>query len=74
VSLQPRAGFEWSLISWGAPDQTQTLICSYCEAPLDDDSVPLMLFNQDGWAAEFCAACQAKWWGITVFAEPEDDD
>lgn len=52
------------LVSWGAPDETRTEICSYCAEPLCDHEVPLIFWNRDGWCAEFCENCQRKWWGM----------
>lgn len=68
--LRPAAGFDWTAVSWGGPDQQRTTICSYCEAPIVDDDcdyldVPLILTTEDGWVAEFCDACQRKWWGAS---------
>jgi hypothetical protein len=69
TTLKPQAGFNWALVNWGAPDQRRTDRCSYCEAvfPDDDDDpgfVPLILWNREGWTAEFCDTCQRKWWGL----------
>ena len=38
------------------------------------DFVPLILWRQDGAAAEFCDACQATWWGFETFAPPPEGD
>lgn len=73
TTLSPRPGFNWMLVTWGAPDQVRTEVCSYCgdKLPDDDDFVPLILWNPEGWAAEFCDHCQATWFGIQTFpAEP----
>ncbi|MBO0716438.1 MAG: hypothetical protein J2P55_03755 [Rhizobiales bacterium] len=67
ATLRPKAGFDWTLINWGAPDQRRTKHCSYCDEPLpldDDQFVPLILWNAEGWCAEFCDTCQRKWWGL----------
>jgi hypothetical protein len=64
TTLKPRAGFNWTQVSWGGPDERRTDKCSYCDAPLTEDEVPLILWNNDGWAAEFCEACQRRWWGL----------
>jgi hypothetical protein len=64
MSLSPMPGFNWSQVGWGAPDQVRTLQCSYCDEPLDDEEMPLILWRGDGWCAEFCEACQRKWWGL----------
>lgn len=69
MTLRPRPGFNWQQVSWGAPDEPQTEICSYCEAPLGDSEepdyeIPLILWNADGWCAQFCKLCQEQWWGL----------
>lgn len=58
-------GFTWLAVSWAAPGEPRMETCSYCDAELRDDEVPLMLWNEDGWCAEFCAGCQRRWWGLT---------
>jgi hypothetical protein len=63
-SLRPKQGFDWLAVSWGGPDQQRTDKCSYCEAPLKPDDVPLILWNEQGWCAEFCEACVQRWWGF----------
>lgn len=64
MPLSPRNGFDWLLVQWGAPDQRRSQTCCYCEAPMGNDEIPLTLWNDMGWAAEFCEACQRKYWGI----------
>jgi len=61
AQLKFRKGFNPLLIQWGAPNQRRTEVCSYCEAQMDDDEVPLMMWNSAGWCAEFCESCQKKW-------------
>ncbi len=57
-------GFNWMAVSWGGPDEPRTGTCSYCDAELRDGGMPLVLWNAEGWCAEFCEACQRKWWGL----------
>ena len=64
--LRPLPGFDWNLVAWGAPDQPRTEICNYCDAPLRDDEIPLILGNGEGWIAEFCEACQRTHWGFSI--------
>ena len=64
-TLQPRPGFNWTQVSWGGPDEPGTETCSYCDAPLGEDDVPLMLWNEQSWCAKFCTECQRRWWGLT---------
>ena len=74
MHLVPRPGFDWTQVNWGAPDQTRTENCSYCDAKLDrQHSVPLILWDKNGWCAEFCEACQVKWWGLSSGANPNPD-
>jgi hypothetical protein len=72
TTLQAREGFNPLLVNWGGPDERRTEVCSYCgdTLPDDDDFVPLILWNADGWATEFCDHCQATWFGIETFPEP----
>ena|ERR1700733_8937621 len=73
--LAPNPGFNWQQVSWGGPDEPQAETCSYCDAPIEEDSVPLMIWNADGWGAQFCDDCQERWWGMeTLSDEPEEDD
>ena len=67
--LHPTAEFNWQQVSWGGPDEVVTETCSYCEAPLGDMDepdyeVPLILWNKDGWCAQFCIECQRRYWGM----------
>ena len=48
-------------LNWGGPDEPQSWQCSYCDAPIEPESVPLRMFNEDGWAAVFCDDCIARW-------------
>jgi hypothetical protein len=66
-TLAPKPGFDWSQVNWGGPKQRRTDRCSYCDNLFnreDDDFIPLILWNNDGWCAEFCHDCQRKWWGL----------
>lgn len=54
----------WSLIQWGSPDQRVAEECSICDAPLPDESVPIRLFNGEGWGAAFCDTCFEKWFRV----------
>jgi hypothetical protein len=60
--LRPLPGFNWLQVSWGAPEDVKARHCSYCEKLLEDEEMPLLLWNRDGWAACFCESCQV-WWG-----------
>jgi hypothetical protein len=76
-ALAPKAGFDWSKVKWGGPDDRRTTICSYCGAPFseeDDSDVPLTLWTKAGDCAEFCEECQRQWWGmIDAHQYPERD-
>ena len=67
--LQALPGFHWEQVRWRGPEETVAEQCSYCDAELSDDSIPLMLFKQDGSAARFCDECQERWFGIRSFPE-----
>jgi hypothetical protein len=71
VSLQARPGFDWNLVNWGAPDELVTDECSVCEASIPEDSVPLRLWNNEGWAAVFCDGCPEAIFGVRTLP-PED--
>lgn len=71
TSFQPRAGFDWSRVTWGAPDAPQSDDCSYCGAVIPEDDVPLRLWSESGWAAQFCDACMVVWWGFAPKEEAE---
>ena len=62
--LTPLPGFDWGKVEWGGPKEPATETCSYCGAPLDEESVPLILWMDDGSSARFCDDCQRKWWGF----------
>lgn len=64
VRLLPREGFNWMAVSWGAPDEVAARECSYCDAPIGDAEVPLIMWNSIGWCARFCEGCQRRWWGF----------
>ena len=61
-TIQPRKGFDWSLVAWGKPNSRPRELCSYCHAKIDDDDVPLMLWKPDGSMAQFCERCIERWW------------
>lgn len=62
--LAPREGFDWMAVSWGGPDEPITRTCSYCEANIDEDDVPMIMWTNQGFCARFCVACQSRWWGL----------
>ncbi len=66
-ALRPSRGFNWQAVSWGGPDEPPSDTCSYCEAPIADDDVPLIIWNAEGWAARFCDACQERCWGMRSY-------
>jgi hypothetical protein len=61
--INPRTAFNWTAVSWGGPDEPASEVCSYCDAPIGEDDIPLTLWNKDGWCARFCEACQVRYWG-----------
>jgi hypothetical protein len=80
TTLNPRRGFDWTLVEWGAPDQVRTTKCSYCATPFREDAhglpdeIPLILSTEAGWCAEFCEACQTRWWGFESFPDCSGND
>lgn len=75
MTLRPMPGFNWQMVAWGAPDEPRTEHCSYCSDKLptedeDPDFIPLILWNGDGWTAEFCDHCAATWFGVRTFKDP----
>ena len=73
MNIHPKPGFDWNHVTWGRPDAVRSALCSYCSASIPDDSVPLMMWKDDGHAAQFCDACQLKWWGLRSYDGPADD-
>lgn len=67
ATLNPRSGFDWRRVRWGGPTETRTESCSYCPNVIPEESVPLMLFKDDGSLAQFCDDCQRTWWGVEAF-------
>lgn len=63
VELKPKEGFDWGKVTWGRPDSPRSALCSYCSAALKDDEVPLIVWTEKHFAAQFCEKCQAKWLG-----------
>jgi len=70
-TLAPAAGFDWSRVQWGGPDDRPSDTCSYCGAPLGEH--PLRLFSPAGRAAAFCGGCQETWWGLVAVVPLEAD-
>jgi hypothetical protein len=65
ASIRPKPGFNWLRVAWGAPDEIVSKHCSYCDKKLEEDGIPLMLWNDAGWCAQFCETCQTEWWGFS---------
>ena len=65
--LRAKEGFDWSRVKWGGAEDKRTQNCSYCAKPFTDEDFPLMLWKEDGSAAEFCHACQRDWFGVQTF-------
>lgn len=75
LTLSPLPGFNWLQVVWGAPNERRRESCSYCDTPLGPNDVPLILWrNPDGWCAEFCPACQTRWWGFMPMSDDPPDD
>lgn len=41
---------------------------------MDEDQVPLRLWNDTGWAAVFCELCMQRWWGFEPVPDEGDDE
>jgi len=52
--------FDWSRVRWDAHDKPQRDDCSYCGAAIDDDSVPLRMWNERGDGCVFCERCDGE--------------
>jgi hypothetical protein len=74
MQLTPKAGFDWRHVSWGKPHSPRSALCSYCSAGISDGSVPLIMWGTDGSAAQFCHACQVKWWGFAATDELQQEE
>jgi hypothetical protein len=61
MHLRFRPGFEPQLLNWGGPDEPQSDECSYCDAPIPEEAVPLRMWRGDGWAIVLCDDCVQKW-------------
>jgi hypothetical protein len=73
-TISPKPGFDWLLVKWGGPDQVVADDCSYCDAPIGEDDVPLRMWNSEDWTAQFCDRCMEKWFGMVGYREPDDRD
>jgi hypothetical protein len=62
--IKPKPGFDWAKVTWGRPDSPRSVLCSYCSAAIPEDSVPLMMWTKESYAAQFCEDCQRRWWGM----------
>lgn len=61
MKLVPKPGFDPMRLNWGGPDEPVSHACSYCDAEIPEDAVPLRIWREDGWAAVFCDDCVARW-------------
>jgi hypothetical protein len=50
--LELRPGFDWRLVAWGRPDSPVSGLCSYCRTGIGPDDVPLIMWNDEGYAAQ----------------------
>jgi hypothetical protein len=71
--LQPLPGFNWMLVKWSGPDEVMSDECSYCEELIGEDEVPLRIWNEAYWSAQFCTHCMEVWFGFRCFTEDYDD-
>jgi hypothetical protein len=61
AKLTFRDGFEPMRLNWGGPDESVSDKCSYCDAPIAEDDIPLRMWRDDGWAIVLCDDCAARW-------------
>jgi hypothetical protein len=66
ATISPLPGFDWAKVKWGGPKDPRAEHCSYCGGKLDEDSVPLILWNEAGGCAEFCDRCMVTEWGFVI--------
>jgi hypothetical protein len=64
IELKPKKAFDWNRLTWGRPDSVPTALCSYCSAVIPEDSVPLIVSNDEGWTVRFCDKCMTELWGL----------
>ena len=69
TTLAPKPRFDWGRVAWGKPDSVRSAVCSYCFAAIGERDVPLILWTDDGHAAQFCRACQKTLWGMESYEE-----
>ena len=71
--ISPLPGFNWMAVSWGGPNQVRTDKCSYCDTPLDDDEVPLILLRDAAGSPSFAANANSTGgaFGMTQMSEVE---
>jgi hypothetical protein len=70
--IKPRPGFDWRRVTWGRPDSVRSALCSYCSAAIGEGEVPLIMWNQESYAAQFCEACMVRWFGFEPRADGGD--
>jgi hypothetical protein len=64
TSLEPKAAFDWNKLTWGRPDSVPSKLCSYCSAVIPEESVPLIMSNDEGLTVRFCDKCMEDIWGL----------
>lgn len=74
AGLSPKRGFNWDRVTWGRPDSPRSVLCSYCSTAIGDDDVPLVMWTSENYAAQFCEACQATWWGMVGYKDDLEAD
>jgi hypothetical protein len=65
-----QTSFDWRKVTWGRPDSRPSVLCSYCSAVIPEDSVPLILWTPEGYAARFCDACAELGFRAALNREP----
>jgi hypothetical protein len=73
MTIEPKVGFDWTRVRWTGPYAPVDETCSYCGAAIPDEHVPLRMWNEASWAAVFCHACMATWWGMSMLEDDPND-
>ena len=73
MTLEPRPGFPWRRVRWDDADAPARDDCSLCGVAIDEDAVPLRLWNERGDGCVFCEPCAEQWFGLQPIPREIDD-
>ena len=57
MHLRFKRDFDARKLTWSRPDSRIAPFCSNCFKHIPEDSVPLMMWNNEGACVQFCDAC-----------------